>query len=198
MAVKTNRAWSLNNPEKIAKHFSRLGRIGFWLQLVLLSLPVMLLVYVLFINNSESINSKGIDLGAYLSYGSLLLMIFTTFWFYRYMKLAERILKPELRPSQNSVTKTVWIGLWASAAGVFFSMILMISTVGRFLFVLLTTPQTGVPIATAGGDPGSTLSAIDAISLSTLLLSLSAELTVLFFSIWLLFKVTMAPAAPVD
>jgi hypothetical protein len=60
---------------------------------------------------------------------------------------------------------------------------------GRLLFILLATPQTGVPIAAAGGDPTLTLSAVDGVSLIALLVTLTAELIVLLFSIWLLFKV---------
>jgi hypothetical protein len=190
MSKDTDSMWELKDPEKLAKHFLRLGWIGFWVQLVLLTLPVFLLLYVLFIKSSETILSKGIDLSAYLSNGSLLVMLFTTFWFYRYTKLAPKIVAPELRPSQNSVAKTIWVGLWASVVGVFFSMMLIVSAVTRLLFVLLATPQTGIPIATTGSSPGHTLSAIDAVSLTSLLFTLSAELTVLLFSIWLLFKVT--------
>ncbi len=69
-------------------------------------------------------------------------------------------------------------------------MILMISAVGRMLLVLLTTPQTGIPITAPGGvDPSKTLAAIDAISLKNLLISLTGELIVLSFSLWLLYKV---------
>ncbi len=190
MSKNTDSTWEPKDPEKIAKHFLRLGWIGFWVQLILLSLPIFLLFYVLFIKSTESIASKGIDLSAYLSNGSLLVMLFTTFWFYRYTKLAPKILAPELRPSHNSVAKTIWVGLWASVVGVFFSMMLMINAVTRLLFVLLATPLTGVPVAAAGSNPGHTLSAIDAVSLASLLFTLSAELTVLLFSIWLLFKIT--------
>lgn len=190
MSKDTDRMWEPKDPEKLAKHFLRLGWIGFWIQLVLLTLPVFLLFYVLFVKSSETITSKGIDLSAYLSNGSLLVMLFTTFWFYRYTKLAPKILAPELRPSHNSVAKTIWVGLWASVVGVFFSMMLMINAVTRLLFVLLATPLTGVPVAAAGSNPGHTLSAIDAVSLASLLFTLSAELTVLLFSIWLLFKIT--------
>jgi hypothetical protein len=190
MSKNTDSTWEPKDPEKIAKHFLRLGWIGFWVQLILLSLPIFLLFYVLFIKSTESVVSKGIDLSAYLSNGSLLVMLFTTFWFYRYTKLAPKIVAPELRPSHNSVAKTIWVGLWASVVGVFFSMMLLINAVTRLLFVLLATPQTGIPVATMGSNPGRTLSAIDAVSLASLLFTLSAELTVLLFSIWLLFKIT--------
>jgi hypothetical protein len=187
MSTQTESAWPLENSEKIAKLFSRLGQIGFWVQMILVTLPILLLLYVLLVNNAKT---TGIDLGVYLSYGSLIVMLFTTFWFYRYTGLAHKIRDPNMRPSQTKVISTIWVGLWASIIGIIFSMVLMISAVARLLIVLLATPQTGVPIAVAGGDPNQTLSAIDAVSLASLLFTLSAELIVLLFSIWLLFKVT--------
>lgn len=182
------------DPERLARQFSRLGWIGFWMQLVLITVPILLLFYVLVLHNPESVVRKGINLRDYLSYGSLIVMLFTTVWFYRYTRLAKRIANPDLSPPRSSIVKTVWIGLWASCLGIFFSMILMINAVGRMLFVLLTTPQTGIPFAGAGGDPSKVLSALDGVSLVSLVLILTAELTILAFSIWLLFRVTRPSA----
>ena len=187
-----------SNPKSLAKHFSRLGWTGFWMQLGLLLVPILLLLYVLFIGSAESAQRKGINLSNYLSYGSLLVMLFTTFWFYRYTRLAKQIANSESCPPQSSVLKTLWIGLGASSLGIFFSMILMLSAVLRLLFILLATPQTGVPFAAAGGDPSKTLSAIDAVSLTSLHFSLTAEVIVLAFSLWLLFRATRPSAENAD
>ena len=190
--------WQPSNPESLAKQFSRLSWIGFWMQLVLVSMPIILLLYVLFISSPESAQRKGIDLSNYLSFGSLLVMLFTIFWFYRYTRLAKQIADPDLCPPLSSVMQTLWIGLGASCLGILFSMILMMTAVLRILFVLLTTPQTGIPLAAAGGDPAKTLSAIDAVSLTSLLFILTAELIVLAFSLWLLFRVTRPSAEITD
>ena len=190
MSKNPKAPWKLSKPESLARQFSRLGWIGFWIQLVLIIMPILLLLYVLFIASPESAQRKGIDLSNYLSYGSLLVMLFTIFWFYQYTRLGKRIPDPESRPPQSSVMRTLWIGLGASGLGILFSMILMINAVLRILFVLLATPQTGVPFAAPGGDPAKTLSAIDAVSLTSLLFTLTAELIVLVFSLWLLFRVT--------
>ncbi len=186
--------WQPSNAQRLARQFSLLGWTGFWLQLALLAIPILLLVYVLFVSSPESAQRRGIDLSNYFSYGSLLVMLFTTFWFYRYTRLGKRIANPEARPAQASVVRTLWIGLWAGLLGVFFSMVLMVSAVGRLFLVLMATPQTGVPLATLGGDPTMTLSAIDALSMSALLFTLTAELMVLAFSLWLLFRVTRPSA----
>ena len=145
---------------------------------------------MVFISGPDSAQSKGIDLSNYLSYGSLVVMLFTIFWFWRYTRMAGRIVDPELRPSPSSVTRTVWIGLGASCAGILFSMILLVSAVLRMLFILLAMPQTGIPISATGADPARTLSAFDAVSLTSLVFVLTAELIVLAFSLWLLFRVT--------
>jgi hypothetical protein len=155
----------------------------------LLSVPIILLLYVLFLSSPESVARKGLDLSDYLSYGSLIVMVFTTFWFYLYTRLSKRIVDPDSRPSSHSVQRRIWIGLWASCVGIVFSMILMMSSVLRMLITLMATPQTGLPVAQAGADPTYTLSAIDAVSMMSLLLILTAELIVLGFSVWLLFQV---------
>jgi len=113
MTKKPSTLWQPANPEKLAKQFSKLGWIGFWLQLALLAIPVFLLVYVLFLSSPDSAQAKGINLGNYLSYGSLLVMVFTTLWFLRYARLGKRIPDPQTRPPQTKVMKTLWIGLWA-------------------------------------------------------------------------------------
>ena len=70
-------------------------------------------------------------------------------------------------------------------------MLLLFGAVGRLLFILLANPQTGIQIAPGpGGDPVRSLSAIDAVSLKSLLIVLSAELIVLGFTLWLLFRTT--------
>ncbi|HHP7235438.1 MAG TPA: DUF3611 family protein [Desulfobacterales bacterium] len=186
--------WQQPDPERLARQFSRLGWIGFWIQLVLIAVPIFLLFYVLVANSPEAVQRRGLDLRNYLSYGSLVVMLFTTVWFYRYTRLAKRIADPALCPPQSAVVKTVWIGLWASCLGIFFSMILMINAVGRILFVLLTIPQTGIPFAAVGADPAKTLSAIDAVSLVSLVMILTAELIVMAFSIWFLFRLTRPSA----
>jgi hypothetical protein len=182
--------WQLSRPESLAKQFSRLGWIGFYVQVVLLVISIFLLIYVLYISSPESATRKGLDLNNYLSYGSLIFLAFTTYWFYYYTRLSKKIANSDLRPSRYSVERKLWIGLWASALGIVDSMILMMQAVGRLLITMLATPQTGLTISGTGEDPTYTLSAIDAISLMSLQFIVTAELVILGFSIWLLFRVS--------
>jgi len=88
---------------------------------------------------------------------------------------------------------------WAGCLGIVFSMLLLMSAVGRLLFVLMANPQTGIQLAhSLGDDPSKSLSAMDAASLASLLLVLTAELVVLMFSLWLLFQTTRSPGKESD
>jgi hypothetical protein len=196
MATSTSTPWQPVKPERLSRQFSRLGWLGFWIQVAMLAVPLLLLAYVLFLRSPGSAQRIGIDLSNYLSYGSLLVMVFTTFWFFRYTRVGKRIADPELRPPRAAVERTLWVGLWASALGIAFSMVLLFSAAGRMLLILLANPQTGIMIAPGpGGDPVQSISAMDAISLTSLLVILAAELVVLGLSVWLLFRTTKASAA---
>jgi len=196
MVTPASTPWQPVNPERLSRQFSRLGWLGFWIQIVMLAIPLLLLIYVLFLRSPGSAQRIGIDLSNYLSYGSLLVMVFTAFWFFRYTRVGKRIADHELRPPRASVERTLWVGLWASGLGIAFSMVLLFSAAGRMLFILLANPQTGIMIAPGpGGDPVQSISAMDAISLTSLLVILAAELVVLSFSVWLLFRTTRASAA---
>jgi hypothetical protein len=189
MSDNVDLQWQPENPERLANQFSRLGWIGFWIQVALLTVPILLLIYVMFLSAPDSAQRRGIDLTNYLSLGSLLLMVFSTCWFYWYTRIGRRINDPARRPSQASVVRALWIGLWAGCLGIFFSLLVFIAAVWRMLFVLLANPQMGIQIApNLGEEPSLSLSAMDAVSLSSLLLVLSAELIVLVISLWLLFR----------
>jgi hypothetical protein len=70
-------------------------------------------------------------------------------------------------------------------------MLLMMFEVGRLLFVFLRAPQGGAPvIQTTTYDPSTWVSAIDMVGLLADLSVLAAELIVLAFTLWLLFRIT--------
>ena len=187
--------WPPKNPAKLGATFVKLGWIGFFIQLALLAVPLILALYMIFGFSPESASRKGIDLSNYLSYGSLLVTIFTAFWFFRYPGLGHRIADADPGLSGAGVLRTVWIGIWASGIGIVFSMLLLYAAAGRLLFVMLANPQTGLMVSPQiGGNPSQSISALDGISLLTLLILLTAELVVLGLSMWLLYR-TATPDA---
>lgn len=173
--------------EALARSFIRLGRIGFWTQIVLGSIPVVLIAYTFTFARSPSGPRAGLAIVEYLTIASMLLLVFTTIWFWRYVRLGRDLADPVDRPSPTTVIGRVWTGLVASTIGVLLSLTIMLVEVAHLLFYFLATPQGGVPVfQTTTAGSASWVSAVDMLSLMALLLTLAAELVVLVFGLWLL------------
>jgi hypothetical protein len=185
----------LSKIDGLAKAFQGSGRIGFWSQLVLGSFPIILMLFIFSFSGSVSGPRAGLPVVGYLTIANLLVLIFTTIWFYRYIGLGKRIGDAATRPSESAVVGTVWTGLVASSLGILFSLVVMLLEVGQLLFYFLTAPQGGIPTlqttpsATAGG---SWVSAVDLASLLALVLMLGAEVIATLLGMWLLFRTTQS------
>ena len=176
----------------LARAFKRLGWAGFWLQIVFGSLPVIMMAYYFAFSRSTSRPRGGLPFVEYLTIATFLMLVFTIFWSYRYTRLARRLMDPERRPSESYVIGTVWTGVVASTVGMLLSMIVMLIEAANLLFYFLKAPQAGIPvIQTSGAESVHWVSSVDMVSLMALILTLFAELIVLVFSLWLLFRTTL-------
>jgi hypothetical protein len=179
---------------QVARPFARLGWIGFWIQVALATLPIVLLLYVVLRSPPVSGSGRGVDIREYVAFGSLLVLLFTIWWCYRYTRIAARMLTPE-RPSAAAVVRTLWIGVAACCLGAFISIALLLTAVVRLLVVFMLAPQGGVPVMqTAPSDRAWWVSALDMVDLLTMVLTLTAEMVVLSLSLYLLFRMLRAAA----
>lgn len=182
-AVKPSKSKSL------AGSFSWLGWTGFWLQVVFGSFSIIMMIYYLAFSRAETQERSGFRFIEYLTIANLVMLGFTILWSYRYTRLAKRIQDPEKRPTEAYITGTVWTGVVASALGMLFSMTVMLIEAANLLFYFLKAPQGGMPvIQTQGSQAVYWVSSVDMVSLVSLVLILFAELIVLIFSLWLLFR----------
>jgi hypothetical protein len=178
----------------LANAFLRLGWIGLWTQIAIGSIPVILATYsFLFARSTGAGTRGGLALIEYLTIADLLLLVFTTFWFYRYTRLAKQIADPERRPSAFEVRRAAWTGVAASTLGVVVSILVMLFEVTQLLFYFLRAPQVGIPtVQTTGSGSASWVSAADIVSLLILILTLFVEIAALTLSLWLLFRTMIA------
>jgi hypothetical protein len=168
---------------------SRLGWIGFWIQVAIGSIPVALILHALvFSRGSGGSTRAGLVLVELLTVVSLLVLAFTTIWFYRHTRFATRIADPERRPSQTSVQRAAWIGIVASTLGIALSLLIMLLEATQLLVYFLRTPQAGVPVVQTTGGPASWVSAADIVSLLALIFTVAVEIVVLVLGLWLLFR----------
>jgi hypothetical protein len=184
----------LSSKDSLARAFLRLGWVGLWIQIVIGSIPILLTIYALIFGRNTGVGTRaGSLLIECLTIAGLIVMVFTTIWSYRYTRLGKQIADPARRPSELKILQVAWIGVAASAIGILFSMLVILFEVVQLLIYFLRAPQAGVPaVQTTGGGQASWVSAADVMNLLALTLSLFGELTVLVFSIWLLFRSMMA------
>jgi len=180
----------------LARAFWRVGWIGFWAQVAIGAIPVALTVYALIVGRNPATGTRaGLALIDYLTIGSLLVLAFTTFWSYRYTRLAKQMADPAQRADERTLQRAAWTGVTASAAGILFSILIMLFEVAQLFFYFLRAPQAGVPvIQTTAAGRASWVSAADFLTLFALNASLLIELFVLALSLWLLFRSTTASA----
>src|SRR5262249_27694006 len=163
------------------------------IQLLIGAIPFLLMLYFFVFARSPHGPRSGLPFVEYLTIASMLVMVFTAFWSYRYTRLGRRIADPALCPPAISLIKAAWTGIVASTIGILFSMVVAVVEVAHLLLYFLSAPQAGVPvIQTTGGGAASWVSAADIVSLMALILCLFAEVIVLVFSLWLLFQSTLS------
>jgi lysylphosphatidylglycerol synthetase-like protein (DUF2156 family) len=183
--------WPSRN-DRLARSFSSLGWLGFWMQIAVGSVPLVLTIYALaFGRNAAPSTRAGFPLIEYLSIAGLVVLAFTTIWSFRYTRLAVRLTDSTRRPTRKAVQRTVWTGVKASTLGIALSMLVLLFEVVQLLIYFLRTPQAGVPVIQTTGGPASWVSAADMAGLLALLLTMFAEVTILAFSLWLLFRTTL-------
>src|SRR5262245_30955845 len=179
----------------LAKSMAKLGWWGFWLQVIVGTLPIILMIYYFAFSQARSDIRQGLRFIEYLVIADLAILLFTALWFFRYTRLAQRIMVPDRRPSESSVFNTLWTGVVASAIGMSFSMILLLIESANMLFYFLKAPQGGMPvIQTSGTEAVHWVSTIDMVSLMAVVCILFCELIVLVFGLWLLFRISFGSA----
>lgn len=175
--------------EKIARCFAKLGWLGVWIQGILAIIPVGMLAYLLLGKMTGSRPTLGF--ADWLAVCGLAILAFTTFWSYRYTRLAPKIADPERTPRFAAISRTLWVGLWASCLGIAVSIVLMLIEVVRLLVLFLKAPQGGVPVMRTEIESRTAwVSAMDVVSLLAELCTLMGELAILGLTLYLMFAVT--------
>jgi hypothetical protein len=192
MLQKLQEAITPSKGRSLAGAFFRLGWAGFWLQVVFGALPILGMgCYLIFNPDAE----RGLGFFEWLAILNLLILIFTAFWSYRYVQIGRRLREPERSPSETTLIRMVWTGVVAVTAGMLVSMIAIVIETAKLLFYFMRLPQAGMRVIQTS-DVG-VVSSIDILSLMALVLFLFAELIVLVFSLWLLFRTTLGvPETP--
>ena len=127
-------------PEQIARNCRRLGWLGFWLQVVLGLVP-LLVVLGLFFSKLGQWRWEAFSLGFWLAVLCLGFLMLSIYWSYRYTRMSRRLEVPEVRPSKSGVKRTLRIGLLANLAIMAIAVLIALGRVNQLTFRMLTVPQ---------------------------------------------------------
>lgn len=182
---------SAQSAARMSRAFLAFGRIGFWVQFVFLIIVAILGLYVFTITGARA------RTGNVLAFLGLIVPVFTTFWCWRYSQVGRKLALDAGDVAPGTPARTAWIGVWAGAFGVVVSILSLFGAASALLIVMLANPQVGIQVSpVAAGASAYTISAVDAVSIMSLLLTLTAELLVVAISLRLVFLVASLARQP--
>lgn len=179
---------------ELGRAFRKVGWLGFWTQIVVAVVPILIVGGVFGVVRGFTLPGARVQLLGWMSLISVLILLFTTFWSWRYRRIGRALEIGEAEPA--GLTRTVWTGLAASAVGILFSLVVMLSEIIFLLVVFLDAPQGGAPVfQTVDGSGPTWISALDVLSLLVLILTAAAEIVTLLLGLWLLWRLSADPEA---
>jgi Protein of unknown function (DUF3611) len=138
---------SLSNPpskQEFAATFRILGRISFWVQLVLGGISASALLFASFSRNTTvQANNAGIGFGIFLAVIGILILCFRVYWTLRNRSLAKRLQAPTagVSPKKEDVIQALRVGFIVSFVGILIAFIASEQTVIALLGKALAQPQ---------------------------------------------------------
>jgi MFS family permease len=178
---------------RIAKEMRIIGWTGFWLQLFFGFIPVVFAIFFMVMpNNQNKVGNSG-SIGFFFGYATLITLIFTIYWCFRYTRIGQKLTKPDLRPSRFEVTRVLSIGLLVNVAGMIFAVIVAMYQVNNLLVTLLSLPQGSSTIFTptqgAAVMARVPITPLQMMGLQAVISAIAAQLIGLMVALWLLHRV---------
>jgi hypothetical protein len=170
----------------MARVLRRWGSIGFWAQLCIGVVPVLVIWVVFTIIYGVQTPFRTAGFLGLLSLLSFVVLVATTFWCWRYRKLGRALDHGSKTITPKSLVRTMWTGVTLSCIGIVLSMIVLFSEMTYLLVRFLEAPQAGAPVIQTIDTGTAWISAVDILGLMTVVLTLAAEIIVLVASIWIL------------
>jgi len=183
---------------RIATEMRIIGWTGFWLQLFFGFIPIAFVTFFLFIpRNPNRFGSSG-GIAFFFGYATLIALVFTIYWCFRYTKVGRKLTNPDLRPSRFEVSRILSIGLLVNLVGMIFAVIVAMSQVTNLLAKLLSLPQGSSTVFTptqgAAVMARVPITPLQMMGLQAAICAIAAELIGLIVALWLLHRVTQRSA----
>ena len=146
MQNPTNPSNSLPPKNKFANIFRLLGRISYWIHLVLGTTSAIILGIIIFSRRlGEPANNSAITISIILTVGSLIALGFRIFWAWRYSRMAKRLQTDNpttSQPKRSEIINVLRIGLSVSIIGLILAFIASETTTVTIIAEAISQPQS--------------------------------------------------------
>ncbi|GAB4369745.1 MAG: DUF3611 family protein [Elainellaceae cyanobacterium] len=179
-------------PQQIAHSLRWLGWIGFWLQAFLGFIPLLVVVTRVLFGSGQQPSSG--PFGLWLAIACLIILLFSTYWCFRYTQLASKLESRDLRPAKAQVFRDLKLGLVANLGIMAIAVVIALSRVGALTFKMLTLPQGGTvvtpnPVGTTLALPGTLITPSNMIAIQAMINAIAAGLVGVIIALLLLYQV---------
>ncbi len=173
-------------PKQIARWCRQLGWLGVVLQGVLGFIPLLVVVVRIF----TSQQGRGFGPGLWLAIFCLIVLLFSIYWCFRYIRLAARLEHADRRPSKPAVKRTLKIGLLTNLLIVVISTLFALWRVTTLTVQMLTVPQ-GATVVTPNqlAGPGALITPANMVTLYAMISTIAAGLVGLIVALLLIYQV---------
>ncbi len=189
-------------PRQIARSFRWLGWIGFGLQAVLGFIPILVVVAnVLFQPGRQQ--AVAFSLGLWMAISCLFILLFSIYWCFRYVSLANKLENRDQRPAKSEVVRDLRVGLVANLTIMSIALLIALFRVGELTIKMLTLPQgatvvTPNQIGTTVGTSGTLITPSSMIAIQAMINTVAAGLVGLLVSMLLLYQVKQHRSSHID
>lgn len=169
---------------RLGRELRRFGWIGFWTQVVLGFVSLLIVIIVIFsrsFNLNRSQDTPTPTLGLVLAITGLVFLGVSIYCCYRYPQLGRRLDHPEKRPTKEHVIRSLNIGLWVNVAGMIFTVAAAEWNVGMLLLKVLSIPQGAAVYAT-----NVLIEPLEIFIIQAKVNTIAAQLTGIIVALWLL------------
>lgn len=174
--------------QAIAKTIRLIGWGAFWAQLALISVSSLALLSASTGRNLTNQPSSSLGVGIFWAILGILLLLFSIFWDFRYMRVGRRLANPNphLHPSKADTVRMIRLGIMVGLIGMLLTILGSSSTVAVFIAKSISQPP-GVAIT----DPNKIIRTLDVLVLVANVNGVAAHYIGTVASIWLLERVNM-------
>ncbi|MDB9445553.1 DUF3611 family protein [Anabaena sp. CS-542/02] len=175
-----------NRQHKIATQIRLTGWITLWVQLALALVCTLLLLFASPGREFAQQPNPGLGIGVFWVVTSILLLLFSIFWDFRYTRIGRRLDNPKtsLHPSKADTTRAIRMGVMVGLLGILLSILGATTSVSVLVAKAVSQPP-GVAIT----DPNKIIRALDVFIVVANINGIAAHFVGTVASIWLLEKV---------